>query len=59
MRSCTEAGRDPNHRALHDLVCELSTRSDEFRARWATHNVGHHGTSTKRFDHPVVGELTA
>ncbi len=54
----TEAGRDPHDRALHDLVGELSTRSDEFRSRWASHNVRHHGAGTKRFHHPVVGELT-
>jgi hypothetical protein len=53
----TEAGRDPRDRGLHDLVGELSTRSDEFRRRWASHNVRHHGTGTKRFHHPVVGEL--
>jgi transcriptional regulator with XRE-family HTH domain len=53
----TEAGRDPHDRGLHDLVGELSTRSDEFRRRWASHNVRHHGSGTKRFHHPVVGEL--
>ncbi len=31
----TEAGRDPRDKALHDLVGELSTRSTEFRTRWA------------------------
>ena len=31
----TEAGRDPHDKALHDLVGELSTRSDDFRRRWA------------------------
>lgn len=30
-----EAGRDPFDRGLSDLVGELSTRSDEFRTRWA------------------------
>ena len=54
----TEAGRDPHDRALHDLVGELSTRSDEFRTRWASHNVRHHGAGTKRFHHSIVGELT-
>jgi transcriptional regulator with XRE-family HTH domain len=54
----TEAGRDPRDRALHDLVGELSTRSTEFRARWAAHNVRQHGTGVKTFRHPVVGELT-
>ncbi|WP_456505986.1 MmyB family transcriptional regulator [Arthrobacter sp. UYCu723] len=31
----TEAGRNPPGRALSDLVGELSTRSEEFRTRWA------------------------
>lgn len=54
----TEAGRDPHDRDLHDLVGELSTRSDAFRTRWGAHNVRRHGTGDKRFHHPVVGELT-
>jgi transcriptional regulator with XRE-family HTH domain len=54
----TEAGRDPHDRALQDLVGELSTRSDVFRRLWADHNVRTHGAGTKRFHHPVVGELT-
>ncbi|MEV0493354.1 helix-turn-helix transcriptional regulator [Streptomyces atratus] len=54
----SEAGRNPHDKDLHDLVGELSTRSDEFRTRWGAHNVRHHGTGTKRFHHPAVGELT-
>ncbi|HEY5834795.1 helix-turn-helix transcriptional regulator [Streptomyces sp.] len=54
----TEAGRNPHDKELHDLVGELSTRSDAFRTRWGAHNVRLHGTGTKRFHHPVVGELT-
>jgi len=54
----TEAGRDPHDKELHDLVGELSTRSDEFRTRWGAHNVRRHGTGTKRFHHRFVGELT-
>lgn len=54
----TEAGRNPHDKDLHDLVGELSTRSDEFRTRWGAHNVRHHGTGTKRFHHSAVGELT-
>ncbi|MFC8198899.1 helix-turn-helix transcriptional regulator [Streptomyces sp. NPDC057298] len=54
----TEAGRNPHNKGLHDLVGELSTRSDAFRTRWGAHNVTRHGTGTKRFRHPVVGELT-
>jgi transcriptional regulator with XRE-family HTH domain len=53
----SSAGRDPYDRALSDLVGELSTRSPEFRARWATHNVRQHFTGVKHFRHPVVGEL--
>ncbi|MFE6867699.1 helix-turn-helix transcriptional regulator [Kitasatospora sp. NPDC057692] len=54
----TEAGRDPHDKDLHDLVGELSTRSDEFRTRWGAHNVRHHGSGTKRFHHAAVGDLT-
>jgi transcriptional regulator with XRE-family HTH domain len=53
-----EAGRDPYDKRLSDLVGELSTRSEEFRVRWATHNVKLHRTGVKRFHHPVVGDLT-
>ena len=53
----TEAGRDPYDRGISDLVGELSTRSEEFRVRWAKHNVRLHQTGTKRFHHPVVGDL--
>ncbi|MFE9040630.1 helix-turn-helix transcriptional regulator [Streptomyces sp. NPDC007818] len=54
----TEAGRNPYDRGLHDLVGELSTRSEEFRTRWGAHDVRRHGTGTKRFQHAVVGDLT-
>ncbi|MFC5379451.1 helix-turn-helix transcriptional regulator [Aquipuribacter nitratireducens] len=53
----TAAGKDPHDKDLHDLVGELSTRSDEFRNRWAAHNVRTHGTGVKHFRHPVVGDL--
>ena len=54
----TEAGRHPYDRELSDLVGELSTRSDTFRNRWAAHNVLLHRSGTKRFHHPVVGEVS-
>jgi len=54
----SEAGRDPYDRGLSDLVGELSTRSDEFRTRWAAHNVRQHITGVKHFHHPVVGDLS-
>ncbi len=53
-----EAGRDPYDRALSDLIGELSTRSEEFRVRWAAHDVQFHRTGVKRFHHPLVGDLT-
>lgn len=52
-----EAGRNPFDRGLTDLVGELSTRSEEFRTRWAAHNVLFHRTGRKLLHHPVVGEL--
>lgn len=52
-----EAGRDPHDRGLQDLVGELSTRSETFRTLWGAHNVRTHGAGTKRFRHPVAGEL--
>jgi transcriptional regulator with XRE-family HTH domain len=52
-----EAGRDPHDKGLHDLVGELPTQSDTFRTLWGAHDVRSHGSGTKRFNHPVVGEL--
>jgi len=53
----TEAGRNPYDRGLTELVGELSTRSEEFRVRWAAHDVRLHRTGMKHFNHPVVGRL--
>ena len=53
----TAAGKDPHDKGLHDLVGELSTRSDDFRRRWGAHNVRTHGTGVKTFHHQVVGDL--
>ena len=52
------AGREPDDRDLIELVGELSTQSDDFRTRWAAHNVRFHDTGTKEFHHPVVGDIT-
>jgi transcriptional regulator with XRE-family HTH domain len=52
------AGRDPYDRSLSDLVGQLSTRSDEFRLRWAGHDVAFHRTATKQMHHPLVGDMT-
>jgi len=52
-----EAGRNPHDRGLTSLIGELSTRSEEFRVRWAQHDVRLHRTGRKRLHHPVVGDL--
>ncbi len=53
----TQAGQDPHNKALSDLVGELSTQSEEFRTRWAAHNVRQHFTGTKCVRHPAVGDI--
>lgn len=53
----TEAGKNPYDKTLTDLVGELSTRSEEFRQRWAAHNVRFHRIGFKKLHHPVVGDL--
>ncbi|QUH03756.1 helix-turn-helix domain-containing protein [Saccharopolyspora erythraea] len=52
-----EAGRHPQDKALIELVGELSTRSEVFRQRWASHDVQFHRSGQKRIHHPVVGQL--
>jgi transcriptional regulator with XRE-family HTH domain len=53
-----EAGRNPYDRGLSDLIGELSTRSDDFRLRWAAHDVKNHRSGVKELRHPLVGDLT-
>jgi len=52
-----EAGRNPQDPDLSALVGELSTQSEEFRTRWARHDVRYHDTGKKRLHHPLVGDL--
>jgi transcriptional regulator with XRE-family HTH domain len=52
-----EAGRRPQDAGLRKLVGELSTVSEEFRSRWAAHDVRIHHDGAKQFHHPVVGTL--
>jgi hypothetical protein len=52
-----EAGRDPLNRGLSDLVGELATRCEEFRSRWAAHDVRLHHHGVKTFNHPAVGPI--
>jgi len=53
----TYAGQSPRDKRLTDLIGELVTRSDDFRVRWAAHDVRHHRTGIKRIHHPEVGDL--
>nr|WP_211661778.1 helix-turn-helix transcriptional regulator [Modestobacter muralis] len=52
-----EAGKNPHDKALIELVGELSTRSELFRQRWASHDVKFHRSGQKRLRHPEVGQL--
>ena len=52
-----EAGRNPHDQELTNLIGELSTQSDDFRVRWARHDVGTHDAGVKRLHHPLVGRL--
>ncbi|MEV0389392.1 helix-turn-helix transcriptional regulator [Nonomuraea sp. NPDC050643] len=52
-----EAGRHPHDRRLADLVGELTLRSPEFTTWWNDHRVLRRTNGTKRYLHPVVGEL--
>jgi transcriptional regulator with XRE-family HTH domain len=52
-----DAGRHPRDAGIAALVGELSIRSDEFRVRWAAHDVRRHYTGAKEFRHPSIGLL--
>ncbi|GAA0365881.1 hypothetical protein GCM10010151_64760 [Actinoallomurus spadix] len=52
------AGRHPHDPRLAELVGELSVRDQDFRRWWAGHDVARRTHGTKRFHHPVVGDLT-
>lgn len=53
-----DAGRHPDDPLLVELVGELSVKSPEFRRWWADHNVRERTHGTKRYHHPLVGDLT-
>jgi transcriptional regulator with XRE-family HTH domain len=52
-----EAGSDPYNKDLTALIGELSTRSEDFRRRWAAHDVRYHRTGRKRLHHPLIGDV--
>jgi transcriptional regulator with XRE-family HTH domain len=53
-----DAGRHPDDPLLVELVGELSVKSQEFRRWWADHNVRERTHGSKRYHHPLVGDLT-
>ena len=52
------AGRNPYDRELSNLIGELATRSEDFRARWAAHDVHEHQAGVKKVHHEIVGDMT-
>lgn len=52
-----EAGRRPDDHDLHALIGELTSRSAQFAALWASHDVRWHTTGSKLFHHRVAGDL--
>jgi hypothetical protein len=52
------AGRHADDEALATLLGELTMKSEVFRALWAGRDVKERTYGTKRFRHPLVGELT-
>ncbi|WP_210493223.1 helix-turn-helix transcriptional regulator [Patulibacter sp. SYSU D01012] len=53
-----DAGRWPDDPELSALVGELSVKSPEFAGWWAAHDVLRQSHGSKRYRHPVVGDLT-
>ncbi|MEU1312443.1 helix-turn-helix transcriptional regulator [Streptomyces cinnamoneus] len=53
-----EAGRYPDDPQLASLIGELSLKSEDFCRWWAEHPVQDKTSGTKRFHHPLVGDLT-
>jgi transcriptional regulator with XRE-family HTH domain len=56
LRSSAGTGHDDPR--LIRTIGELSLKSPEFRRLWARHDIRQKTRETKRFRHPLVGELT-
>jgi transcriptional regulator with XRE-family HTH domain len=52
-----DAGRYPDDPALNELIGELSVKSPEFSTWWAEHDVLRRTHGTKRYRHPIAGEI--
>lgn len=53
-----EAARKPDDPGLAELVGDLSIRDDQFRQWWAGTHVAVKRRGTRRYQHPLVGEIT-
>ncbi|MFE4835811.1 helix-turn-helix transcriptional regulator [Arthrobacter sp. NPDC056691] len=51
------SAQDPYDRGLIEIVGTLTTRSEEFSALWASHDVLRHRSGAKLLTHPDVGDL--
>lgn len=51
-------GEDPDAPELDALIDELRTRSEEFADLWALHDIALRGGDSRRFHHPLVGDIT-
>ncbi|GAA0385914.1 transcriptional regulator [Acrocarpospora corrugata] len=52
------AGSHPHDPQLAELIGDLSLRDRDFRRWWADHDVLLRTNGTKRYHHPLVGDLT-
>lgn len=52
-----ETSRSPRDRRLNEVIGELSSRSSEFSALWAAHDVRWHTSGVKQFRHRTVGDF--
>jgi transcriptional regulator with XRE-family HTH domain len=53
----SSVGPDIDDPELNELIGEVSLKSEPFRRLWARHGIYQKTAGTKRFDHPIVGEL--
>jgi transcriptional regulator with XRE-family HTH domain len=51
------AGRNHDDPVMAELIGELSIRSDQFRTRWAAHDVKYYRSGVQHFHHQAVGDL--
>lgn len=51
------AGRNPHDKDLTGLIGELATASEDFRLRWAAHDLHEHQSGVKKIHHEIVGDM--